>query len=156
MGNALRDLQLEFERKQAEAPEKQRETREMISACFREAIRQVGETEARRYWHDVAKRRGGKPKGTTDRERDEQLLSLFDGWVRRYPNRKSWGVRFVADHLAGKFRGTFGSSASAIAVQLRRLLLKRERERPRARNALGEMAQTGKVPIGAVPWIINK
>lgn len=119
MGNALLDLQAAFERNRAE-------TREMIAACFRKAIRQVGETEARRVWHEVAKRRGGKPKGTGDKDRDEVLLLLYDAWVRRYPDRKSWGVAYVASHLEEKFPGKYGLSESAIAMQLRRLLRKRE------------------------------
>jgi hypothetical protein len=148
MGNALLDLQREFEKKRDE-------TGDMISACYAKAVRQVGEEEARRIWHTVAKAKKGKPTGTTNKERDELFLSRYDAWVRRFPNKTSWAVSYVADYLTRKFPGKY-QSAEAIKVHLRRLLEKRGKARPAGRNALLDFAKTGKWPESALRLPTNK
>ncbi len=149
MGNALAEWHRENERKRAE-------TREMISACFREAVRLMGEAETRRCWLEVAKRKGGKPKGTTNKERDEQILSHYDCWIRRHPDTKRRAIKFVADYLTHKHPGKYGPNANAIVAQLRRLLARRGKACLSGGNVLAEMAQIGKFPLGMLPYIMNK
>jgi hypothetical protein len=148
MSNALLVWRRELEKRRAE-------TREMIAACFANAVRQVGEEEARRMWHTVAKGKKGRPTGTTDKERDELFLSVYDGWVRRYPNKANWGVSYVADYLTRKFPGKY-QSAEAIKVHLRRLLEQRGPARGQGRNALVDLAKPGKCPERVLRLPTNK
>jgi hypothetical protein len=149
MVNYLGKWAREFEKIQAE-------THEMISACFRQAVRVLGETEARIFWLDVAKRKRGKQKGTKKEERDAFILRVHDEWVRLQPKDRRKTPRLVGEYLAKTHPGAYGGSALAIEKQLRRLLSRRTPQRPGTQNALGEFARTGKLPIVDLPWDMDK
>jgi hypothetical protein len=151
MVNELAKLSREVERNRAE-------TRDTISACFRYAVRQLGEAEARRYWAEVAKRKGGKPKGTTNPTIDAAILTHYDDWVRHHPDKQSLrnAASLVGSYLADIFPGKYGPSADAITKRLRRLLRLRKPEPPGTRNALAVLSRIGKLPVGDPPWDTDK
>jgi hypothetical protein len=149
MVNRLAELQREIERKRAES-------RARVSVWFTATVRVVGEAEARRQWAEVLKGKPGKPRGTTNADRDARLLVIFDEWLRCHPGRKS---RLAAPRLVGKrldvdFPGEFGLSAGAIATRINRLLKQRKPAPGGSQNALvaaqAELA-AGKWPVGW-PW----
>jgi hypothetical protein len=134
----------------------QAETREMISACFRQAVRQVGEVETRRIWHEIAKRPGGKSRGTTDKTRDDSLLSHYDEWVHHHPERQRGAPALIGKHLATSYPGRYGPSAPAITRHLRRLLSRRPPPGSGTWNALAVLERTGRLPVGEPPWETDK
>jgi len=152
MVNALAEMTREFKKTRAE-------TQEMVSACFQQAIRQVGEAEARRYWHEAAKRTGIKPNGTTNKTRDDWLLSLFDDWVLRHPDNKSRKAApgLIGHYVADIFPKRYPGHAASITTQVRRLLSQRKLQPPGTRNALKAILESGKLPVlDLLSWDTDK
>jgi hypothetical protein len=156
MVNHLVTLQHEFTIRVAEKERTRAEIRQMMVDCLREAERRLGYGEAREYWHHVARVKGVKPRGTTNKQRDERLLALYDEWIVHHPDKKSAAPGLIGDYLAHTFPRDFRSSAGSITRHLRRLLAKRKQKRSGTFNALAVLARTGEMPIGDPPWAADK
>jgi hypothetical protein len=154
MFNHLVIMQREYENKAAEKKKIRAETREMVQKCFRQAVLRVGDDEARKYWHEAAKRKGIKPKGSTNKERDEVLLLLYNEWVFLHPDEKSRAAapRLVGEYFSKKWppkentpyckRDHKAALPPHSAAKLKR---------SGTWNALAGLARTGKLPMGEPP-----
>jgi hypothetical protein len=158
MVNHLPILAREYAERAAESERVRTEVDQMLSNCFREAVARVGEEEARKSLHRATKRKGVKPLGSTDKARDERLLSFYSELVVVSPNKRSRSAaaRLVGERLARVSPGKYGPSASAITRQLRRLLKRRQVMRSGTWNALVVITRTGKLPVGEPPWSTDK
>jgi hypothetical protein len=140
----------EYERVQAE-------TRRTVQDWFTQTVARVGEAKAREYFSEVVKRKGGKPKGTTNARRDTDLLIWYDEFVRLYPSTKhrQMAPRLIGDWVYKTHGRQYGSGAAAITTHLRRLLSRRRLRQSGTGNALSEYTRTGIPPVLEQPWDTN-
>jgi hypothetical protein len=110
----------------AETDEQKRQrladVRRSVLVYFKVVKAHFGQDEARVLFESAARRKRGRPGGSTAYDRDELLLGLYDACV---PDKTL--VRIVAERLHRWRPDKMGNSPMAIARHLRRLLTNRLR-----------------------------
>lgn len=94
-----------------------------------------------------SKKPRGKPKGSTQPDKDQALLWLYDSLAERAQSRSmpiTILPRRIGQLLHNDVPGEFGNSAIAITVKLRRLLKRRDNEAKEAvaRPSSGGLLET--------------
>jgi hypothetical protein len=129
----------------------QREWKEWIRCRIRQeflfATFVLGEEEGRLLWKEIAKKPRGKPKGSTQPDKDQALLWLYDS-LANLAQSQSMSItslpRRIGQRVHNDVPGRFGNSAIAITTKLGRLLKRRDNEAKEAvaRPSSGGLLET--------------
>jgi hypothetical protein len=103
-----------------------------LRAAFEISVLMKGAKATSQLLRELQKKPVGRPKGPTNPERDQQLLSLYD-WLKNNPDQSIKSVpQWIGQKVHKDFPHKYGATANAIAIKVRRLVKKREEAAARA------------------------
>lgn len=119
-----------------QAAQRKDEVVTLVFDAFHVAVNHLGEKDARMVWHEVAKAKPGRRKGTRDVERDRKLLNVYDAVAPTVSEAARKALpRQIAMFAKEQDPQTYRAVVASIEMHLRRLL-KRRAEQARVSNAL--------------------
>jgi hypothetical protein len=102
---------------------REREAVKLVEDCFQTAVRNLGETAARALWKRVSSKRPGRPSGSSNGTRDDQILQRYYSMLEQSPDSRRSLPAALARSLHEQYPGVYGQSQLAIEKHIRRLLV---------------------------------